>query len=88
MACFKSEEERAQSRINREIEREIARDSRETRREIKLLLLGTYIVHVTLRPAIKLLILFEITPLNYVYMYIYMYTHVDVTRTHVFCSLQ
>lgn len=41
MSCFLSEEERAQARINKEIDREIARDNKESRREIKLLLLGT-----------------------------------------------
>ena len=42
MSCFSSEEVRSQSRINKEIERLLARDSRESRREIKLLLLGTF----------------------------------------------
>ena len=40
MACFLSEEQRAQSRINKEIEKQLKKDRKEQGREIKLLLLG------------------------------------------------
>ncbi|XP_067136865.1 guanine nucleotide-binding protein G(q) subunit alpha-like isoform X1 [Centruroides vittatus] len=41
MACFLSDEEREQRRINQEIEKQLRRDKRDARRELKLLLLGT-----------------------------------------------
>lgn len=40
MACFLSEEQRAQNRINKEIEKQLKKDRKEQGREIKLLLLG------------------------------------------------
>ena len=47
MACFLSEEQRAQSRINKEIEKQLKKDRKEQGREIKLLLLGEiYIYHI------------------------------------------
>jgi len=41
MACFLSEEQRVQNRINREIDRQLERDKKELGRELKLLLLGS-----------------------------------------------
>ena len=43
MACFLSEEQKAQSRINKEIEKQLKKDRKEQGREIKLLLLGEFI---------------------------------------------
>ena len=43
MACFLSEDQRAQSRINKEIEKQLKKDRKEQGREIKLLLLGEII---------------------------------------------
>lgn len=40
MACFLSEEQKVQSRINKEIEKQLKKDRKEQGREIKLLLLG------------------------------------------------
>jgi hypothetical protein len=45
MACLLSEEQRAQSRINKEIEKQLKKDRKEQGREIKLLLLGKTIYH-------------------------------------------
>ena len=44
MACFLSEEQRAQNRINKEIEKQLKKDRKEQGREIKLLLLGETII--------------------------------------------
>ncbi|XP_023239523.1 guanine nucleotide-binding protein G(q) subunit alpha-like [Centruroides sculpturatus] len=41
MACCLSDEEREQRRINQEIEKQLKRDKKDSRRELKLLLLGT-----------------------------------------------
>lgn len=41
MACFLSEEQRVQNRVNKEIDRQLQRDRKDMRRELKLLLLGT-----------------------------------------------
>ena len=46
MACFLSEEQRAQNRINKEIEKQLKKDRKEQGREIKLLLLGEIIYHI------------------------------------------
>ena len=43
MLCLLSEEARLQKRINSRINRELQRDHKESKREIKLLLLGTLI---------------------------------------------
>lgn len=40
MACFLSEEQKAQNRISKEIEKQLRKDRKEQGREIKLLLLG------------------------------------------------
>lgn len=40
MACFLSDEQRTQNRINREIERQLQRDRKDLKRELKLVLLG------------------------------------------------
>ena len=40
MACFLSEEQRIQNRVNKEIERQLQKDRRDMKRELKLLLLG------------------------------------------------
>ena len=44
MACFLSEEQKVQSRINKEIEKQLKKDRKEQGREIKLLLLGEIIL--------------------------------------------
>ncbi len=44
MSCCLSEEAREQRRINQEIEKQLARDKRNARKELKLLLLGTYVL--------------------------------------------
>jgi len=41
MACFLSEEEKEQRRINAEIDRQLKKDKKDAKRELKLLLLGT-----------------------------------------------
>jgi len=41
MACLMSEEAKEQKRINQEIEKQLKRDKKDSRRELKLLLLGT-----------------------------------------------
>ncbi|KAF0768599.1 G protein alpha q subunit isoform X5 [Aphis craccivora] len=46
MACCLSEEAKEQKRINQEIERQLRRDKRDARRELKLLLLGEYLLLV------------------------------------------
>ena len=46
MACFLSEEQRAQARINKEIEKQLKKDRKEQGREIKLLLLGENVCHL------------------------------------------
>ena len=46
MACFLSEEQRAQARINKEIEKQLKKDRKEQGREIKLLLLGESVCHL------------------------------------------
>ena len=46
MACFLSEEQRAQNRINKEIEKQLKKDRKDQGREIKLLLLGEIIYHI------------------------------------------
>ena len=43
MACCLSEEAKEQRRINQEIEKQLKKDKKDARRELKLLLLGTYI---------------------------------------------
>ena len=40
MACFMSEEQRLQNRINKEIERQLTKDRKDMKKELKLLLLG------------------------------------------------
>lgn len=45
MACCLSEEAKESKRINAEIDKQLRRDKRDSRRELKLLLLGEY--HVT-----------------------------------------
>ena len=40
MACFQNQEQRMQYRMNKEIERQLVKDRRESKRELKLLLLG------------------------------------------------
>ena len=40
MACFLSEEQRFQKRINSEIERQLQKDRKDLKNELKLLLLG------------------------------------------------
>jgi hypothetical protein len=40
MACFMSAEAKEQKRINQEIEKQLRRDKKDSRRELKLLLLG------------------------------------------------
>ena len=40
MACFLSEEQRIQKRINSEIERQLQKDRKDLKNELKLLLLG------------------------------------------------
>ena len=44
MACCLSEEQQEQKRINAEIERQLRKDKRDARRELKLLLLGKFIL--------------------------------------------
>ena len=44
MECCLSEEAKEQKRINQEIERQLRRDKRDARRELKLLLLGMYLI--------------------------------------------
>ena len=44
MACCLSEEAKEQKRINQEIERQLRKDKRDARRELKLLLLGMFII--------------------------------------------
>ena len=44
MACCLSEEQQEQKRINAEIERQLRKDKRDARRELKLLLLGKFII--------------------------------------------
>ena len=44
MACCLSEEQKEQKRINQEIEKQLRKDKRDARRELKLLLLGKYLV--------------------------------------------
>lgn len=43
MACCMSEEAKEQRRINQEIEKQLRRDKKDSRRELKLLLLGKYL---------------------------------------------
>ena len=47
MACCLSDEQKEQKRINAEIERQLRKDKRDARRELKLLLLGEYIVDMS-----------------------------------------
>ena len=47
MACCLSEEQKEQKRINAEIERQLRKDKRDARRELKLLLLGEFLKHVS-----------------------------------------
>lgn len=42
MACCLSEEAKESKRINAEIDKQLRRDKRDSRRELKLLLLGTW----------------------------------------------
>ncbi|KAL1491765.1 hypothetical protein ABEB36_012315 [Hypothenemus hampei] len=48
MSCFQSEEAKEQKRINAEIEKQLKRDKRDARRELKLLLLGSFVCKVVL----------------------------------------
>lgn len=66
MACFLSEEQRAQNRINKEIEKQLKKDRKEQSREIKLLLLGkiglSSIKHTKTNAMMHLLVYFPSTP--------------------------
>lgn len=44
MSCFRSEESREQQRISREIERQLHKDKNTGRKEVKLLLLGKFLL--------------------------------------------
>lgn len=44
MACCLTAEAKEQKRINAEIERQLRRDKRDARRELKLLLLGKFVI--------------------------------------------
>ena len=46
MACCRSEEAKIADRINKEIERQLKKDKKDARRELKLLLLGKFLVDI------------------------------------------
>ena len=45
MSCCRSEEYKEQNRINKEIEKQLKRDKKDARRELKLLLLGMFLIY-------------------------------------------
>lgn len=60
MACCLSEEAKESKRINAEIDKQLRRDKRDSRRELKLLLLG--MPHVYTQKQFFIVVSFVVTP--------------------------